>query len=163
MAVNPEPASAVRQAVVITGMGLITPIGIGLDATWASLMAGRSGVGPISRFDASSFKVRIASEVPDFDPHDWMEAREARRPGVLFSSGNHVHPLAALALRGVKQPPKLVMRASNDMVHPRKRGWEALVRVNEIPHYILPGPLLIGRTLVEDWPTLSVSLWVTPI
>jgi len=79
MAVNPEPASAVRQAVVITGMGLITPIGIGLDATWASLMAGRSGVGPISRFDASSFKVRIASEVPDFDPHDWMEAREARR------------------------------------------------------------------------------------
>lgn len=52
---------------------------------------------------------------------------EARRPGVLFSSGNHVHPLAALALRGVKLPPKLVMRASNDMVHPRKRGWEALV------------------------------------
>lgn len=79
MAANPQQAPADRPAVVITGMGLITPIGIGLDATWASLMAGRSGVAPISRFDASEFKVRIACEVPDFDPHDWVDAREARR------------------------------------------------------------------------------------
>jgi NitT/TauT family transport system permease protein len=40
-------------------------------------------------------------------------------------------------------------------------GWEVLVRVKEIPHYILPGPLLIGQTLIADWPTLSVSLWIT--
>jgi NitT/TauT family transport system permease protein len=40
-------------------------------------------------------------------------------------------------------------------------GWEVLVRVKEIPHYILPGPLLIGQTLISDWPTLSVSLWIT--
>lgn len=79
MAANPQQAPAARPGVVITGMGLITPIGIGLDATWASLMAGRSGVAPISRFDASEFKVRIACEVPDFDPQDWLEAREARR------------------------------------------------------------------------------------
>ena len=40
-------------------------------------------------------------------------------------------------------------------------GWEVLVRVREIPHYILPGPLLIGQTLIADWPTLSTSLWIT--
>jgi NitT/TauT family transport system permease protein len=40
-------------------------------------------------------------------------------------------------------------------------GWEVLVRVREIPHYVLPGPLLIGQTLIADWPTLSTSLWVT--
>ena len=40
-------------------------------------------------------------------------------------------------------------------------AWEMIVRVREIPHYILPGPLLIARTLVEDWPTLSASLWIT--
>ncbi|MBK8540894.1 MAG: beta-ketoacyl-ACP synthase II [Ardenticatenia bacterium] len=72
-------AAADRPAVVVTGMGLITPIGIGLEATWASLMAGRSGVGPISRFDPAAFKVHIAAEVRDFDARDFMEAREARR------------------------------------------------------------------------------------
>lgn len=65
--------------VFITGLGLVTPIGTGRDAFWDALLAGRSGGAPIAAFDASSFPVRIASEVADFDPTRYMEARETSR------------------------------------------------------------------------------------
>jgi 3-oxoacyl-[acyl-carrier-protein] synthase II len=54
-------------------MGVIAPNGIGLDAFWSSILAGRSAIGPITRFDASNFKSRIAGEVKDFDPFDYIE------------------------------------------------------------------------------------------
>jgi 3-oxoacyl-[acyl-carrier-protein] synthase II len=63
-----------RNRVVITGMGVIAPNGIGLDAFWESLLAGRSGVGPITLFDASDLKSRIAGEVKNFNPSDYIEA-----------------------------------------------------------------------------------------
>ncbi|OFX12700.1 MAG: beta-ketoacyl-[acyl-carrier-protein] synthase II [Armatimonadetes bacterium RBG_19FT_COMBO_69_19] len=64
---------------VVTGIGVVSPIGIGKDRLWASLVEGRCGVGPITRFDASAFTTRIAAEVPDFDPTNWMDRKEARR------------------------------------------------------------------------------------
>jgi 3-oxoacyl-[acyl-carrier-protein] synthase II len=67
------------RRVVITGIGVITPIGIGREAMWKGLREGRSGVGPITRFDASPFSCQIAAEVPDFDPLTWMDARKAKR------------------------------------------------------------------------------------
>ena len=63
----------------VTGIGVVSPIGIGKDRFWASLVEGRCGVGPITRFDASAFTTRIAAEVPDFDPTNWMDRKEARR------------------------------------------------------------------------------------
>ncbi len=68
-----------RRRVVVTGMGAITPIGTGLEAFWDGLVAGRSGVGPITQFDASEFETRIAAEVHDFDPTAYMDRKEARR------------------------------------------------------------------------------------
>jgi len=62
-----------RNRVVITGMGVLAPNGIGLDAFWESLLAGRSGIGPITFFDASELKSRIAGEVKDFNPLDYIE------------------------------------------------------------------------------------------
>lgn len=59
--------------VVITGMGIVAPNGIGLNAFWESLLAGRSGIGPITLFDASDLKSRIAGEVKNFDPLDYIE------------------------------------------------------------------------------------------
>jgi 3-oxoacyl-[acyl-carrier-protein] synthase II len=62
-----------RNRVVITGMGVLAPNGIGHDEFWKSLVAGRSGIGPITLFDASDLKSRIAGEVKGFDPHDYIE------------------------------------------------------------------------------------------
>nr|MBA2565959.1 beta-ketoacyl-[acyl-carrier-protein] synthase II [Gemmatimonadota bacterium] len=67
------------QRVVITGMGLLTALGNDVDACWQALLAGRSGVGPITRFDAGAFPTRIAAEVKDFDPGRYMDRKEARR------------------------------------------------------------------------------------
>lgn len=63
-----------RNRVVITGMGVVAPNGIGLEAFWKSILAARSGIGPITLFDASNFKSRIAGEVKDFDPFEYIEA-----------------------------------------------------------------------------------------
>src|SRR5579864_7426059 len=62
-----------RNRVVITGMGILAPNGIGLENFWESLLAGRSGIGPITLFDASNFKCRIAGEVKNFNPLDYIE------------------------------------------------------------------------------------------
>jgi len=64
-----------RNRVVITGMGVLAPNGIGLEAFWSSLVAGKSGIGPITRFDASTFKSRIAGEVKNFEPLDYIDAK----------------------------------------------------------------------------------------
>ncbi len=68
-----------RPRVVITGMGMVTPCGTGLEKTWASLVEGKSGIKPIQRFDASAFDTRIAGEIHDFEPADWLDAKEIRR------------------------------------------------------------------------------------
>ena len=67
------------RRVVVTGMGLVTPLGTGIEKNWEALMAGRSGIGPITRFDVSDFAARIAGEVRDFDPHDWIEKKDVKK------------------------------------------------------------------------------------
>jgi 3-oxoacyl-[acyl-carrier-protein] synthase II len=68
-----------RRRVVVTGLGLISPVGIGVEPSWQSLVAGRSGIGPITLFDASTYPTRIAGEVKGFEPSDYMDKKEARR------------------------------------------------------------------------------------
>ncbi len=64
-----------RPAAYITGIGVVSPIGVGRETFWSSLLAGESGVGPITLFDASDFSVRIAAECTDFDPRDFMSRK----------------------------------------------------------------------------------------
>jgi 3-oxoacyl-[acyl-carrier-protein] synthase II len=66
------------RKVVVTGMGALTPLGLGVAPTWEGMRAGRSGIRKISLFDASGFDSQIAGEVAGFDPQAWMEPREAR-------------------------------------------------------------------------------------
>jgi 3-oxoacyl-[acyl-carrier-protein] synthase II len=68
-----------RRRVVVTGMGLITPLGIDVARSWDGLLAGRSGIGPITRFDPTGLETTIAGEVNDFDPLQYMDRKEARR------------------------------------------------------------------------------------
>src|SRR5260221_92751 len=68
-----------RGRVVGSGIGMITPLGATVDKSWAGLTAGKSGIGPITRFDASDLETRIAGEVHDFDPLEYMERKEAKR------------------------------------------------------------------------------------
>lgn len=69
----------IKQRVVITGMGALTPLGLSVDETWAGLVAGRSGITEITAFDASEFPIRIAGEVKGFDPTEYIDFKEARR------------------------------------------------------------------------------------
>ena len=74
----PPPRDPARRAVV-TGLGAVTPIGNDVDTFWSNLVAGVSGVGPITRFDPCDEEVRIAAEIKDFDPRDWIDFKQARR------------------------------------------------------------------------------------
>lgn len=77
-------AGGTRRRIAITGMGLVTPLGIGTEPTWARLRAGESGIGPITRFDASEFTTQIAGEIRDFDPTQWIPKRNLRTMDVFI-------------------------------------------------------------------------------
>jgi len=68
-----------ERRVVVTGLGLVTPLGNDLESNWESLVSGCSGIGPITRFDASDLPVRIAGEVRDFDPAAFIEKKEIKK------------------------------------------------------------------------------------
>ncbi|MGD0283418.1 MAG: beta-ketoacyl synthase N-terminal-like domain-containing protein, partial [Dissulfurispiraceae bacterium] len=68
-----------KRRVVITGLGLVTPIGIGVEETWNAALDGKSGIGHITHFDASSLPVRIAGEIKGFDPANYIEAKEIKK------------------------------------------------------------------------------------
>jgi 3-oxoacyl-[acyl-carrier-protein] synthase II len=68
-----------KRRVVVTGLGMISPLGVGNEATWKGLLEGRSGVGPITKFDAAAYAARIAGEVKGFDPENWIEKKEVKK------------------------------------------------------------------------------------
>jgi 3-oxoacyl-[acyl-carrier-protein] synthase II len=70
---------SLNRRVVITGLGLVTPLAVGVEATWDALCAGKSGVGEITKFNASAFATQIAAEVKDFNATDFLPAKEAKR------------------------------------------------------------------------------------
>ena len=72
-------ATNAQPRVVVTGMGAVTPLGLDVESTWAGLIAGRSGVGPITQFDPARLTTRIAAEVKDFDPSAVLDRKEQRR------------------------------------------------------------------------------------
>jgi 3-oxoacyl-[acyl-carrier-protein] synthase II len=68
-----------RRRVVVTGMGLVCPVGIGVEESWKALVAGKSGIGPITHYDASTYPTKIAGEVKGFEPEQFMDRKEVRR------------------------------------------------------------------------------------
>ena len=76
-----------KRRVVVTGLGLITPVGIGVSETWKNIIAGKSGITAISKFDTSNFSSQIAGEVKNFDPLQYLNAKEARRMDTFIQYG----------------------------------------------------------------------------
>jgi len=81
MSLNPgeRKRNTPNRRVVITGIGLITPVGVGTQASWEALLAGRSGIGPITHFDPARFSTRIAGEIKGFNPLDFIDRKEVRK------------------------------------------------------------------------------------
>jgi 3-oxoacyl-[acyl-carrier-protein] synthase II len=76
-----------KRRVVITGLGIVSPVGNSAAEAWDNLLKGKSGVGPITRFDASALSTRIAAEVKNFNAADWMPAKETRRSDTFVHYG----------------------------------------------------------------------------
>ena len=72
------------RRVVVTGVGLVSPLGVGTEANWEALCAGRSGIGPITRFDATLFSARIAGEVKNFDPLQFIDKKDVKKMDVFI-------------------------------------------------------------------------------
>ena len=68
-----------RRRVVVTGLGIVSPVGIGVSEAWGNVIAGKSGITRISRFDTANFTTQIAGEVKNFDVAKWLAPKEARR------------------------------------------------------------------------------------
>jgi 3-oxoacyl-[acyl-carrier-protein] synthase II len=76
-----------KRRVVVTGLGIVSPVGNTVAEAWDNLLNGRSGVGPITKFDASALPTRIAAEVKGFDPKQWMHPKETRRSDTFIHYG----------------------------------------------------------------------------
>jgi 3-oxoacyl-[acyl-carrier-protein] synthase II len=76
-----------RRRVVVTGLGLVCPVGNTVAEGWSALLAGRSGIGPITRFDASAFACRFAGEVKGFNVEDYIPGKEARHMDTFIHYG----------------------------------------------------------------------------
>ena len=98
-----------EKTLVITGMGAVTPVGIGVDAYWRALIDGKCGVGPITRFDASGLPVQIAAELKGFDPADYMPKQLARTmdPFMQFAFAAAEEALADSALPVGAEPDRI--------------------------------------------------------
>ena len=71
------------RRVVVTGLGMVTPVGLTVEETWSNLLAGKSGAAPITKFDPARLQVRFACEVKGFDPLVYLERKEADRKSVV--------------------------------------------------------------------------------
>ena len=96
-----------NRRVVLTGVGLVTPLGIGVEETWQALCAGKSGIAEITRFDATPHNTKIAGEVKDFNAQDFLPKKEARRVDLFIA-------YAMAATRMALEDAKLVIDSANE-------------------------------------------------
>ena len=82
-----KPINASKRRVVVTGLGVVSPVGIGVQPAWSNLIAGKSGITRITKFDPSNFSSQVAGEVKNFDVSQYLPAKEARRMDTFIQYG----------------------------------------------------------------------------
>jgi 3-oxoacyl-[acyl-carrier-protein] synthase II len=92
-----------KRRVVVTGLGMISPLGVGNEPTWQGLVEGRSGIGPITKFDATAYASRIAGEVKGFEPENWIEKKEVKKSDTFI---HYAIVAAQMAVDDAKLEPK---------------------------------------------------------
>ena len=97
-----------KRRVVVTGLGIISPVGNDIATAWKNVVEGRSGIGPITHFDVSAFATRIAGEVRDFDPTRWIAPKEVKKMDLFIQYG------LAASLEAVKDAGLEVTEANAD-------------------------------------------------
>jgi 3-oxoacyl-[acyl-carrier-protein] synthase II len=102
------------RRIVITGLGLLSPVGNSVDAAWQAIQQGRSGIGPVTEFDVSQLNTRIAGEIRDFDPAKFMDEKEARRSDKFLQYG-----IAA----GVQAIEDAGLNAQPEAINPERVGF----------------------------------------
>ena len=99
-----------RRRVVVTGMGIVSPVGSTLDSAWANVLAGKSGIGPIEKYDVSAYSTRFAGLVTDFKPEEWMGTKEIKRTDVFIQYG------VAAAKQAVKDAGLEITEANRERI-----------------------------------------------
>jgi 3-oxoacyl-[acyl-carrier-protein] synthase II len=138
-----------KRRVVITGMGVIAPNGIGVENFWDSLVHGRSGIKMISRFDVSSYPSKIAGEVQDFDPTDYMNSKSARRMD-RFSQFGVACSRMALADSGI-----VLKQISQDSI-----GVAVGSAIGGLPHAEEQHSIFLDKGLKRVYPLFCTRLFV---
>ena len=98
------------RRVVVTGVGLVTPLAVGTEDSWAAIRAGKSGIGPITQFDAAAFSCRIAGEVKGFDPARYVEKKEVKKMGrfIQFAIAASDYALSGSGLKVTPETEEMV-------------------------------------------------------
>jgi 3-oxoacyl-[acyl-carrier-protein] synthase II len=135
--------------VVVTGVGLLTPLGIGTEASWEAIRAGKSGIGPITQFNAAAFSCRIAGEVKGFDPAQYIEKKEIKKMG-RFIQFAIAAAECALTSSGLKTTPETAERVGV-YIGSGIGGFEVIEREHQtlLEHPRRISPFFIPATIVN--------------
>ena len=128
------------RRVVITGIGLVSALGIGTEPTWKGVLAGTSGVSPITRFDVSAYAARIAAEVKGFDPLQFLEKKDVKKMDLFIQYAVAASQSSSLDGRS-QHPVSWHLRSRNASILPSAgRGrTRCLVAGNRRDHQGAPG------------------------
>jgi 3-oxoacyl-[acyl-carrier-protein] synthase II len=153
------PVGPPHRRVVITGMGAITPLGLSVDETWEALLAGRSGIATVTRFDPSDLRTTFAGEVKGFDPANYMDRKEARRLDlyIQYALAAAKEAIANAALQFEDEDPArigVIVGSGIGGVHSTLEGHEIAQSkgLNKVSPFMIPNMLVdsaAGRIAIE--------------
>ena len=142
-----------KNRVVITGMGTITPLGLGVEEHWQGLVAGKSAIGPITRFDTEKYPVKVGAEVKGFDPENYMDIKRVDRTSLCTQ---FAIAAAGMALKNAKLDIEKEQPGRAGTVIATSGSMDMLIDEAEVLNR--RGPMRINPLLISKIsPSMAVS------